>query len=201
MLLNRPDVILFDLGGVVVRWVGIEALSEMTGFSVAEVKEKFAASDIGNEFERGLTDNQSFIEEFKTLFSLEGSHQELTALWNSWVGAPYAGIVEAIMALRETYRIACLSNTNDLHWKHLNAYLKTEILFSPAYASHQINLAKPDRECFEFVIADLNVAPETILFLDDSQANIDAAEAADIQAHLVDPKHGALPTLNKLGLI
>ena len=194
-------LILFDLGGVVVRWVGIQALSDLTGLSVQEVGEKFKNSDIGNQYERGLCSNEVFIKEFRTVFDFSESHTELSCLWNSWVKDPYEGVVEAILKLKETYGVACLSNTNDLHWEHLKSYLDLNGLFDPAYASHEIHEAKPDMSCFQYVINDLAIPPEHILFLDDTQANVDAAKRSGIQTHKVDPQFGALPVLEKLGLI
>lgn len=199
--MNGINLILFDLGGVVVRWVGIKALSDLTGLSVKEVTSRFKSSEIGNQFERGLCSNATFIQEFREVFNLNGSDTELSELWNSWVQEPYEGVIKAIRKLKETYRVACLSNTNDLHWQHLKSYMDLDGLFDPAYASHEIHEAKPDMSCFQYVIDDLNIAPEQILFLDDTQANIDAAIRAGIQAYQVDPKFGALPILKKLGLI
>lgn len=165
------------------------------------VKETFANSEIGNAFEKGLCSNEAFIHVFRQAFSLEGTDAELTALWNSWVQAPYPGIIEAITALQENYQVACLSNTNDLHWEHLKSYVDLKALFSPAYASHEIHLAKPDTDCFEFVSSDLGIAPEKILFFDDTQANIDTAKACGWQALKIDPEYGAMPALKTLGLI
>ncbi len=196
-----PKVILFDLGGVVVRWVGIQALSDLTGLSTLQVSERFKHSEIGNRFERGHCSNEDFIAEFRSLFDLTGSDAELIKLWNGWVQDPYDGIIETIKNLKTRYRVACLSNTNDLHWEHLKAYLDLDALFDRPYASHKIHRAKPDPDCFEFVIRELNVKPEEIIFLDDSQTNIDAALNIGMQAHKVDPTFGAVPTLKSLGLV
>jgi len=195
-----PKLILFDLGGVVVRWVGIQALSELTGLSTAQVGEIFKRSEIGNRFERGLCSNAEFVSEFREKFALEGSDDDLIRLWNSWVQEPYDGVLDAIKTLKKTHRVACLSNTNDPHWEHLKTYVDLDGLFEPAYASHNIHEAKPDRSCFEYVIGDLKIDPEQILFLDDTQANIDAAKRAGMQAHIVNPEFGALPVLQSLGL-
>lgn len=196
-----PKVILFDLGGVVVRWVGIQALSDLTGLSTVQIIEIFKSSQIGNQFERGLCTNAEFIDEFRRIFALQGSDEELVRLWNSWVQDPYDGVIDAISTLKKTYQVACLSNTNDLHWQHLKSYLNLDDLFDPAYASHEIHDAKPDQSCFEFAIGDLGVRASEILFLDDTQANIDAARLTGIQARKVDPIFGALPVLQSLGLI
>lgn len=173
----------------------------MTGLSITDVKNTFAKSEIGNAFECGLCSNQEFIAEFRGLFDLEGSDTELETLWNSWVQTPYHGIVEAISELQQNYQVACLSNTNDLHWEHLQTYLDLNQLFTPTYASHEINLAKPNKDCFEYVIENLGVDANDIIFLDDTQANVEAANQSGMKSYRVDPNVGAIPILKQLGLI
>lgn len=135
------------------------------------------------------------------MFDLSGTDEELILLWNSWVQAPYPDIIPAIQTLKQSYRVACLSNTNDLHWRHLKTYLDLPVLFDPPLASHEINRAKPDPGCYAFVIETLNVPSSDILFLDDTAVNVAAAQQSGMQAHLVDPEFGAVPTLKALGLI
>jgi len=173
----------------------------LTGLSVDEVGERFKASATGNAFEIGKCSNADFITEFRNLFDLTGSNTELADLWNSWVQAPYEGIEAVIHTLKSNYQVACLSNTNDLHWQHLKTYMDLDGLFSPAYASHEINLAKPDLNCFQFVAKDLAVPAKDILFFDDSAANVEAAKAAGMTAHQVDAAFGVMPNLKSLGLI
>jgi putative hydrolase of the HAD superfamily len=56
--------------------------------------------------------------------------------------------------------------------------------FDKCYYSFQIKAAKPDREAFEAVIRDSGIKPEETLFLDDGQANLDAAKALGFQTYL-----------------
>ena len=88
-----------------------------------------------------------------------------------------------------------------MHWRHLNAYFDCSRFFDPAIASHQINLAKPDKACFEYAIAALDCPAEDIWFFDDTELNIKAAQKCGMQARLIDPADGVLPTLRELGLI
>lgn len=195
-----PKLILFDLGGVVVRWTGIQALSDMTGLSVLEVGQAFGNSEICRDFEIGRCEASTFLDELAKLFDLNLSRSEIHDLWNAWVGAPYDGIAEAIRSLGKEHQIACLSNTNALHWAHLKTYLDPDELFHRAFASHIVHLAKPDAAIYSYVLSELNMAPENVIFLDDTQANIDAARMLGINSFKVDPKLGALPVLQRLDL-
>jgi len=148
-----------------------------------------------------LCDDDTFVQEFKKLFHIDLPDTDAANLWNSWVGAPYDNMVETIKNLKTRYKVACLSNTNNLHWQHLNKYLDCEALFSPAYASHHIHQAKPDKACFEFIVNDLKASPGNILFLDDSEVNVAAARNCGLIAYQIDPRLGALPKLKELGIL
>lgn len=50
--------------------------------------------------------------------------------------------------------------------------------------SHEIGVEKPDPRAFEVVCASLEVRPDSCLFIDDFTVNIEAAQAAGMQAHL-----------------
>lgn len=50
--------------------------------------------------------------------------------------------------------------------------------------SHEIGIEKPDVRAFEAACASLDVRPENCLFIDDAAVNIEAAQAAGVQAHL-----------------
>lgn len=50
--------------------------------------------------------------------------------------------------------------------------------------SHEIGIEKPDPRAFEAVCASLEVRPESCLFIDDFPVNVEAAQAAGMQAHL-----------------
>ena len=56
--------------------------------------------------------------------------------------------------------------------------------FSTLYFSGRLGMAKPDPRIFKHVLADLHVAPEDVVFIDDSPANIQAAEALGIRVVL-----------------
>ena len=50
------------------------------------------------------------------------------------------------------------------------------------FASHRLGMSKPDAEIFEHVIAVLGIAPARILFVDDNEANVEAAHRQGMQA-------------------
>jgi putative hydrolase of the HAD superfamily len=69
------------------------------------------------------------------------------------------------------------------------------------YLSHEIGHLKPTRAAFEHVLADLGCAPARVVFLDDNQLNVDAAQAMGIQAYRTVGIAEVQTTLRSLGLL
>ena len=195
----KPKILLFDLGGVIVPWVGLEALADLNNLTRTEVAERFNASAVFNDFERGQASEAEFLREFQRVFSLPDT--DIAALWNSWVRPPYPGTLEALSDLKTHFTTACLSNTNSLHWGHLDTMFKLEDTFHYAFASHEIQEAKPDADSYLKPIKTMQCSVEDIWFFDDTLANIDGAIAVGLTAFHVDREVGVLPLLREIGLI
>ncbi len=199
--MTQPRVLLFDLGGVVVRWTGIAALSQMTNLPREDVLARFAASKTFYPYETGHCSDDAFAQDMIETFALPMSAGDFKEIWCSWVGETYDGVEEALLALRGNFVTACLSNTNNLHWRHLERYFDFESFFDESFASHQIGCAKPAPASFQHVIDTLGERPQDILFFDDTAVNVAAAKALGMSAELIDPAHGVMPALYRLGLI
>jgi len=111
----KPKILLFDLGGVIVPWVGIEALAEFNDIPREEVSDRFARNEIFREFERGQASEADFLNELPRVFDLPDG--DVADLWNNWVYAPFPGILSALSSLKSKFTLGCLSNTNSLQTK------------------------------------------------------------------------------------
>jgi len=199
--MQKPKVLLFDLGGVIVRWTGIQGLSELTGLSEEGVLGTFEGSPTFKAYEIGKCDDETFIKALISDFKLDMSPQEATRLWQVWVGETYAGTKEALAKLRANHTIACLSNTNALHWAWLDNHIATDDYFDHSYASHLIHAAKPNPDSYHIPIQKMDVNPSDIWFFDDTVVNVRAAEAVGMTAFHVDRAVGVIPTLKSLELL
>lgn len=199
--MEKPKVLLFDLGGVIVRWVGLDELARIKGLSREDVATRFAASAIFQAYETGQCSDDIFIDALITDFNLDISRADGKALWNSWVQETYTGTKNMLTKLRQSYTLACLSNTNALHWAHLAVHIKLDDFFDYSYASHLINAAKPNARSYEIPIEDMSVTPSDIWFFDDTLINVEAAKSVGMQAYHVDRNVGVIPTLQSLGLL
>ena len=105
---------------------------------------------------------------------------------NSWNGpaVPIWGRSSCSLQVRQTHRVASLSNSNALHTPIHRRSL--EHVVETFYFSDEIGHVKPDREIFDHVVCDLVVPPERIAFFDDTTVNVEAAGAFGLNAYVVD---------------
>jgi HAD superfamily hydrolase (TIGR01509 family) len=178
------EVILFDLGGVLVELGGVPKFMEWLdhSMSVEEMWQRWLGSPAVRRFEIG----QATIEEFGVAlvreFGLPVGPEEFIDAFTYWPRAPYPGVEPLLASLRDSYRLACFSNNNELHWERIRNGMGLGQYFESSFLSHVIGRLKPDREAFQFVVSSLGVAPERILFLDDNQLNVDGALSAGMHA-------------------
>lgn len=101
--------------------------------------------------------------------------------WNDCLLTIPAYKLEFIKELQaQGYSTHLLSNTNEAHWQfiaeeHFGG--RTEEYFQHLFLSQEMHQAKPNAEIFASVLEQLGAEASECLFLDDTQANVDAAAA------------------------
>lgn len=182
----NPEVVLFDLGGVIVELSGVTEFGAMLGDkSLAEVWRTWLHSPAVRRFERGETGPEAFASELVSELDLPVRPDAFLIRYANWVRGLYPDALALIEGVRGSATVACLSNTNDLHWQGPMRRFGLHDAFDRCFLSHQMGRLKPDPDVFEYVLSALDVEPRSVLFLDDNQINVDAARQAGIDAHVV----------------
>ncbi len=179
------ELIVFDLGGVLVRvvesWAEACAAANVDPRSAPKgegLRERLGA--VNALAERGAIDADEFVRRCAEASGLSAG--EIERILTAWVPRPFPGAAELLVELAgRGHRTACLSNTNHFHWRML---MEPEGFFglrlhhlSERFASHLIGRAKPDEAAYEHVERATGVAPGRILFFDDLAPNGRAAAA------------------------
>ncbi len=195
------DVLLFDLGGVLIDFAGFEEMRRLLPqvSDRSEIRDRWIHSDSVQLFERGDITPESFARRLVEEFHLELSAENFLREFVSWARGPYPGAVSLLGRLRATHRIACLSNSNELHTPIHRASIHPHV--DTFYFSDEIGMVKPDREIFDHVIHDLAVSPRRIAFFDDTMVNVEAAREVGLNAFSVDGIVEVEAQLQRLGLI
>ena len=182
---DAHEALVFDLGGVLIEFGGFEALAALLPepLGSAEIRSRWIASPAVTAFERGHIGPREFGERFVAEWPISLSAEDFVEAFRSWV-LPLSDEARALVAdLAGRRRIACLSNCNELHWETLGPPVEEH--FEHAFVSFQLGLAKPDRRIFEHMVSALRVAPERIVFFDDTDENVAAARNLGIRSECV----------------
>ena len=180
------DVLLFDLGGVLIDFAGFDELSHLLPGEVSrgEVRAKWISSPSVQRFERAEITPQQFAHGVVGEMQLDLSPEEFIDVFIEWARGPYPGARSLLSVLQSVARIACLSNSNEFHTPLHRQSI--EPLMDIYYFSDELGKVKPDREIYEHVIRDLDVPPRRIAFFDDTRVNVQAAREVGIVAFEVD---------------
>ncbi|MGL5824402.1 MAG: HAD family hydrolase [Nocardioides sp.] len=99
-----------------------------------------------------------------------------------WPAGPFAGTIELVRGLHGTIQMACLSNSNPVHWQlHLDRWGVVDY-FDWTFVSHELGLMKPDPVIFRHVIRTIGTTADRLLFLDDHDEHVMAAGELGIPA-------------------
>ena len=197
------DVIVFDLGGVLIELAGVDRMLELCNhaFSADELWTRWLTSAGVRQFETCHTSPDAFgaamLEEFGLSIAAAQFLEEFTA----WPKGVFPGSFELLEQLSASYRLACLSNTNALHWPRVCDEMGLARYFESAFASHLVGMLKPDLEIFQHVVDQLGCPPARILFLDDNQLNVAGARAAGMVARRVAGLNEVRAALVELGVL
>lgn len=198
---SELDVLLFDLGGVLIDFAGFDELSRLLPGSPdrAEVRARWIESESVQRFERGGITPLEFARGVIGELELAFSPDDFITAFVGWARGPYPGARSLLEQLRQTLRLACLSNSNQLHTPLHRRSL--EPLMERFYFSNELGHVKPERAIFDHVIRDLGVPPQRVAFFDDTPVNVEAARGAGLKAYEVDGLEALNDQLRRLGML
>jgi putative hydrolase of the HAD superfamily len=193
------EVILFDLGGVLVELgegpFPSDWLPNDTQFDLSD----WFSSETAILFEKGLVSPQQFAETLKKDLKIAASPESIIQHFTNWPIGLFPGVHELLKSIENKFRLAILSNTNELHWPRITIEFEISNYFEQIFASHRLQKAKPDLEIFEHVVSELKVEPSKILFLDDNRNNVTASKKLGIHGFHANGIKQVQQTLSDVG--
>ena len=203
---SRPDdiaIVLFDLGGVLVDFGGVDAMKDLAHIEDDELLwHRWLSCPWVRRFERGECSDADFATGMVDEWELDVTPDDFLDQFRSWLGGPLPGAEALVEEVRRTHPAGCLSNTNALHWDQNFSRWPILDAFDFRFLSFQLGVVKPDRDLFERVAQLLPVAAHRVLFLDDNLVNVEGAQAVGfVAAHVrgVDEARRALVDCSVLG--
>ena len=196
-------IVVFDLGGVVVRICrSIQEAGRLVGIDVPDgdiTPEKRAERKaIHFEYERGRLTCDQFFTAISRTTGGKYTPAQFRAMHEAWILDEYPGVSLLIDDLHaRDVDSGVLSNTNASHWAQMQPVIDAggrsvaPKFPTPAkprhkHASHLLGLAKPEPAIYAEFARRTGYRPGEILFFDDLEANIRAAREVGWQAVQVD---------------
>lgn len=198
---NRNKVVvLCDLGGVLIDLNWISSAQALFGRDLSrdELLEKWLSLESIKRFEAGLCDFSEFYRNFNNENPTSLSEAEFYQQFLSIIGAVKSGCLEILCQLKQTFKLALLSNTNALHIEHLRRQTGLLDYFDRLFLSYEMHLVKPEPKIFATVAQQLECKPEEIYFFDDSPTNVKAAGQSGLKAFQVTDPSAILTTMQKI---
>ena len=195
--------LLFDLGGVLVELTGGPDFMKWTNFSVTndEFNELWLRSESVRLFESGKIPSHVFAEQIVKELGLSVGPDEFLKAFSRFPIGMFEGAEALLESLSKRYSIACLSNTNPIHWEWMSKHTHLEQLLHKCLLSFRTGFMKPDMETFVHAAKELACKPQEVIFFDDNPTNVAAATEAGFRAFLVKDFKDLTNRLRKLGII
>jgi putative hydrolase of the HAD superfamily len=181
----RPSVLLFDLGGVLIANPGFAKFNRLLlrQLELQELKSGWLMSPAVRRFESGQSDAIEFALGVLAEWQIEMDPAAFVEEFRGWPSDATVEAIELVRELKEEYTVACLSNSNAIHWERFTSLLGE---FDIAISSHLTGRLKPDQDAFLEAARLCSAAPREICFFDDSILNVEAAASVGFHAFLVD---------------
>jgi HAD superfamily hydrolase (TIGR01509 family) len=197
------ELLLFDLGGVLVDFSGPREIGQYLRVpsTPAEILARWVSCPHTDAFERGALSSKEWAARFVNDWGVRLEPEEFLKAFRTMTRRLLPGARELLNLLRPRFRLAALSNSNELHWDRNTNELKVLELFEFAISSHQVGLCKPDPAIYQVAIERAGIAPAAIMFFDDLPANVEAACAAGMRGRQAQGVDGVRTALIAEGLL
>lgn len=179
---NTIALFVFDMGHVFIdfEW---DVVCEGFRQRAAVDESRFASvlKHLGSlGYERGLIRTPQFLASMNELLETDITQAEFTQLWNATFRENHE-MARLFSSLRKTHPLYLLSNTNDNHYEFLQSTFNVARHFDELILSYEVGATKPDARIYQEVVNRSGLAPSRCLFVDDLEANVEAAVALGMQ--------------------
>ncbi len=201
----RPHAVIFDIGNVLFHWDPRFLYERLIDDDRA--LDAFVRDVVTHDWHFQHDAGRDFADTSAELAALHPDHAELIAAWgprfNESIGGPVAGMHEIVETL-DAAGVPLFAITNFSHefWPPFRSQWPDLFdRFRDVVVSGEERLVKPDPAIYRLALARFGIEAGEAVFVDDNPANVDAANALGIHAHLFRDAPTFRTFLAKHGLI
>jgi FMN phosphatase YigB (HAD superfamily) len=196
---------LFDLGNTVLKLAYervLGAICTEASISRDELVDLLEEAGGYRDMERGATTFWEFYEFLCDRAGYRGSIRDFHNIWSDFFDGPMPGIEEVLERVREQYRVAFLSNSNEVHSELIPRQFSGLFERDDRFIfSHRFRVAKPDPEIFRRALEVIGALPHHAVLIDDLIENVIAARAVGMRAFQFRDSRSLLRELESEGLL
>lgn len=187
--------LVFDFGGVITRSSRDKAVAAFKSIGVTDADLLLSAHHQQGMFARvesGDVCAGEFCQWLSKRYNKEITFDDVVTGWTGYVVDVPRRRLDFLLEAKKHHNVYILTNTNPfmMSWARSTAFtsegLPLDAFCHKIYASYEIGLLKPDIRIYEYLIRDAGINPSETLFVDDSIANVEAAEQVGMTALLFD---------------
>ena len=178
--------VVFDIGGVLERvddatwpqrW--ISEWEQIAGVASGHVEAQIAQREPVDGVASEAVSEAEFQRMYADALGLDDEQAAamMADMWDRYCGELDATLRDFCAQLRPAHRTAILSNSADGARREEQRRYGFEQLVDVIIYSHEVGLAKPDPAIYRLTEHRLGVQPEQIVFIDDLESHVRAAEA------------------------
>jgi putative hydrolase of the HAD superfamily len=195
------EIVLFDLGGVLVELRGVAEMRALTTLATDdELWQRWLTCRWVRSFESGGCTAAEFAQGVVDDWALSITAEAYLARFRAWPTGPLPGAEALVAEVGRRVRVGCFSNTNALHYYEFRHW-PLVASFDDRFLSFDLGVLKPDREAFDRVAGVLPAPRDRVLFLDDNELNVQGALEAGFAARRVRGVEGARAALVAAGVL
>ncbi len=185
--------IVFDMGGVLIDlWYDkcVASYKEIGFDTITKYLDPCHQMGFYGELEAGTITEEEFYDRCLSLSAPGTTRSDIDHCLKVFYTGPSEEKGAYLRELKERgYKIYMLSNNNPVMMRICaedfdKAGISLDGFFDKLFISCWMKLLKPGAAIFEKTIEEIGLKPEEILFIDDSQRNVDGANACGIRAKL-----------------
>jgi len=196
--------VVFDLGGVLVDWDPRYMYRQL--FDDPDEMESFLAEVTTAEWNAHQDAGRPWAEAIELLVAEHPQRRELIEAyrrrWPEMLAGEIPGTIDVLADLRAAgVRLLALSNWSAETFPVARERFEFLAWFEEIVISGEVGVNKPDRRIFEHLMEHFDIEPRATLFIDDSSANVEAAEELGFGAILFTDAGALRRELVRLGLL
>jgi putative hydrolase of the HAD superfamily len=194
--------IVFDFGNVLGLFSHRRAAEQLAAYgSSADAIQAFLfAAKLEHDLESGCLAPDAFINLVRDACRLSCTDEQFRAAFADMF-RPNEVVCTLVPRLKRRYRLLLLSNTNALHAAQFRSQFEATLChFDALILSHEVGLRKPDRRIYQHCLSVAGRPAHECLFIDDLEANVQAARSCGWKALRYRPAEDLGPRLAEHGI-